>query len=247
MKQVRFVADHALHSGTLDGDCVNASGRRWTLAEARLLPPCTPTKIVCVGRNYVDHVAEMGSAVPAEPMLFFKPPSALLPPDGTIELPPQSERVEFEGELAVVIGRRCRRATRERALDFVCGYTLINDVTARDLQQTDGQWARAKGFDTFAPMGPCIATELDPAALRLRTRRNGDLMQDCSTSQMVFDVPTLIEYVSAAFTLEEGDVIATGTPSGVGKLGAGDCVEIEIDEIGILRNRVAHAGRAEPA
>ncbi|MBC5826953.1 MAG: fumarylacetoacetate hydrolase family protein [Candidatus Eremiobacteraeota bacterium] len=241
MKYVRFVADRTEHTGTWEDHHVTASGKRWQLSEVRLLAPCSPGKIVCVGRNYADHVAEMGSTLPKEPLLFFKPPSAVLGPEGTIELPKQSARVEFEGELAVVVGRRCRNVPRESAGEVIWGYTLLNDVTARDLQRADGQWARAKGFDTFAPIGPCIASGLDAANLRLRTRRNGRLAQDSDTCNMVFDVPALIEYISAAFTLEEGDVIGTGTPSGVGPLEDGDSIEIDIEEIGVLRNSVVRA------
>ena len=192
-----------------------------------------------VGKNYHDHAKEMGGDVPSEPLLFLKPPSAVIGPGDAIVYPRQSRRVDFEGELAVVIGRRCRNVTRAEAPACVMGFTVFNDVTARDLQQSDGQWARAKGFDTFAAIGPAIVDGIDPRALRLRTFLNGELKQDASTASLVFDVWTLIEYASAAFTLEPEDVIATGTPQGVGPMHVGDVVCVEIEGIGRLENRVA--------
>jgi 2-keto-4-pentenoate hydratase/2-oxohepta-3-ene-1,7-dioic acid hydratase in catechol pathway len=238
MKRVRIVVDGQAVDGVLDGDRIVHPRGETALASAKLLAPCSPTKIVCVGRNYAEHAKEMEAEPPSEPLLFFKPPSALLPPGGDIVYPPQSRRVDFEGELAVVIGRRCRSVTAADALSVVLGYTLLNDVTARDLQRTDGQWARAKGFDTFAPLGPCIVDGIDPARLRLRTSLNGQVRQDASTGSMIFDVPALIEYITAAFTLEAGDVIATGTPSGIGSMQPGDEVRVEIGGIGALVNRV---------
>jgi len=241
MRLVRFIDDgHAL-SGRLEGDEVVAEGTRRALESVRLLVPCTPSKIIGVGRNYAEHAAELGNPPPKEPLLFFKPPSALLDPSGDIVYPKQSSNVHYEGELAVVISARCRNVSRLRASDYILGYTICNDVTARDLQSTDDQWARAKGFDTFAPLGPCIATDVDPAALRVRTFLNGAFKQDCATSKLIFDVPALIEYVSAAFTLEPGDVITTGTPSGVGPMKPGDVVSVEIEGIGKLTNRVVSA------
>jgi 2-keto-4-pentenoate hydratase/2-oxohepta-3-ene-1,7-dioic acid hydratase in catechol pathway len=240
MRFVRFTPDDKRAvDGVIDGEDVIAEGfGRRALSSVRLLAPCVPTKIVCVGRNYAEHAREMGNAVRDEPLLFLKPPSAVIGPGGDIVYPPQSKRVDFEGELAVVIGRRCRRAMRANALDFVRGYTAFNDVTARDLQKTDGQWTRAKGFDTFAPIGPWIVAGLDSSQLRIRTLLNGEVRQEASTQSMIFDVPALIEYVSAVFTLEPGDVIATGTPSGIGPMQPGDEVRIEIDGIGALVNRV---------
>jgi 2-keto-4-pentenoate hydratase/2-oxohepta-3-ene-1,7-dioic acid hydratase in catechol pathway len=225
-------------AGRVEGDEALLDGARFPLGEVRLLAPCTPSKIIGVGRNYADHAAELGNELPKEPLLFLKAPSALNDPDGDIVYPPQSARVDYEGELAVVIGRRCRDVPKAGAADVILGYTVCNDVTARDLQQTDGQWARAKGFDTFAPLGPCIVTDLDPASLHVRTRLNGVVRQDCPTSKLIFDVPTLVEYISAAFTLEPGDVIATGTPSGIGPMQPGDVVTVEIEGIGALTNRV---------
>lgn len=245
MKLIRFAADDRIHNGTLENGYAVADGAHWPLERIALLVPCLPSKIIGVGRNYADHAAEMGNPLPKEPLLFFKAPSALNDPDGDIVYPRQSRRVDYEGELAVVIGRRCRDVPKSRALEVVQGYTICNDVTARDLQESDGQWARAKGFDTFAPLGPCIVTDLDPGSTRVRTRLNGTVKQDCPTDKLIFDVASLIEYISAAFTLEPGDVIATGTPSGVGPMQPGDEVSVEIEGIGTLTNRVVRP-RATP-
>jgi 2-keto-4-pentenoate hydratase/2-oxohepta-3-ene-1,7-dioic acid hydratase in catechol pathway len=208
------------------------------LSAAALLPPVTPSKIVCVGRNYRDHVKEMGSELPAEPLLFFKPISALLPPGGVVRMPAASARVDFEGELALVIGRRVSKLSPQQDWrSVVRGYTLANDVTARDLQQKDGQWTRAKGFDTFCPVGPIISDELDPeAGLTLETRVNGELRQHGSTLDFIFSIPVLLRYITAAITLEPGDLVLTGTPSGVGPLKTGDLVEITIPGLGVLKN-----------
>ena len=238
MKLARFVADGRVVSGNIDCEAAVADGRRYPLKDVKLLAPCAPTKIIGIGRNYADHAAEFGSDLPKEPLLFLKAPSALNDPDGDIVYPRQSRRVDYEGELAVVIARRCRNVSKAHAHDVILGYTICNDVTARDLQESDGQWTRAKGFDTFAPLGPWIVTDLDPAATRVQTRLNGVVKQDCATSKMIFDVPSLIEYISAALTLEPGDVISTGTPSGVGPMQPGDVVSVEIDGIGVLTNRV---------
>jgi 2-keto-4-pentenoate hydratase/2-oxohepta-3-ene-1,7-dioic acid hydratase in catechol pathway len=200
--------------------------------------PVTPTKIVGVGLNYRAHALEMGKPLPAEPLLFLKPPSALIGPDEPIVRPRGYERVDFEGELAVVIGRRARRVSREQALEHVAGYTCLNDVTVRDLQKKDIQYTRAKGFDSFCPVGPRVAAGLDPERLHIETRVNGVTRQSSSTSDLIFDVPALVAFVSAVMTLEEGDLISTGTPPGVGNLQPGDVVEIEIEGIGILRNPV---------
>jgi 2-keto-4-pentenoate hydratase/2-oxohepta-3-ene-1,7-dioic acid hydratase in catechol pathway len=209
------------------------------LSAAGLLPPVTPSKIVCVGRNYRDHVKEMGSELPAEPLLFFKPVSALLRPGGVVLMPAASSRVDFEGELALVIGRRVRNLKEEDWRGAVRGFTLANDVTARDLQKTDDQWSRAKGFDTFCPVGPYVSDELDPeAGLTLETRVNGELRQHGSTLDFIFSIPRLLAYITAAMTLEAGDLVLTGTPSGVGALKAGDCVEVTIPGLGVLANTV---------
>lgn len=217
--------------------CVK-TGERVSLAQASLLAPVSPTKIVCVGRNYRAHAAELGNEVPAEPMLFFKPPSALIGPGEAIVLPPVSARVDHEAELGVVIGKQCRKASPERALEHVFGFTCVNDVSARDLQKKDGQWARAKGFDTFCPAGPFVVTGLAPQMLHVQCRVSGEKRQDGFTRDMIFPVAELIAYISAVMTLEPGDLIATGTPHGVGPLAHGDTVEIEIDHIGVLKNAV---------
>ena len=238
MRYARFRVDGVDYSGTVEADDAVAPGLRKPLAGVALLAPCLPSKIVCVGRNYAEHAGEMGNDVPKEPLLFFKPPSAVLDPNAAIVYPRQSARVDFEGELGVVMGRRCRNILRAAALDYVLGYTVVNDVTARDLQNSDGQWARAKGFDTFAPIGPWIVSDLDWRNVQISTRLNGDLKQEASTLSMIFDVPALIEYISAAFTLEPGDVIATGTPSGVGPMSPGDTVTVEIEGLGALTNPI---------
>lgn len=198
-----------------------------------------PSKIVCVGRNYADHAAELGNEVPKDPLLFLKAPSAIIRNRDAIVIPPQSAQVEHEGELAVVISKTCKGLTdADDWQDFVLGYACLNDVTARDLQRLDGQFARAKSFDTFCPIGPHIETELDVSDIRVVTRMNGTVKQDGRTSQMVFAVDFLIRYISNMMTLNAGDVIATGTPSGVSTMHSGDLCEIEIDGIGTLSNRV---------
>jgi len=204
-----------------------------------------PTKIVAVGRNYAEHAKELGNEAPPEPIIFLKPPSALLPHEGTIVRPPQSQRVDHEGELAIVIGKRAHNVPADLWRDFVRGFTCANDVTARDLQKKDVQFTRGKGFDTFCPIGPCIETDLDPADLALSTRVNGVVKQNGRTSMMIFSCATIIEFITSVMTLEPGDVILTGTPAGVGPLQAGDVVEVEIEGIGILRNHVANFERSE--
>lgn len=205
----------------------------------RLLAPVIPrSKIVAAGRNYSDHAAEMGSEVPTNPLLFLMPNTAVVGPDDPIVLPSFSDEVSYESELAIVIGKVTKNISAENALDNVFGYTVANDVTARDAQRTDGQWARAKGFDTSCPIGPWIVTGLDVEDLAVRSYVNGDLKQDGRTSQMIFDPAFLISYISQAFTLLPGDVILTGTPAGVGLITHGDIVECEIDEIGTLKNPV---------
>lgn len=202
---------------------------------ARLVP-VTPSKILCVGRNYRAHANELGNEVPAEPLLFSKPPSSLAPPGGSIELPPESisTRIDHEAELAVVIGKRIRKASPEEAAQAIFGYTALLDITARDLQKKDGQWTRAKGMDTFCPVGPVVVTGLDAGNLRITCRVSGELRQDGTTQSMVFSPAALLSYTSQTITLEPGDVFATGTPSGVGPLKDGDTVEMEIEGIGIL-------------
>jgi 2-keto-4-pentenoate hydratase/2-oxohepta-3-ene-1,7-dioic acid hydratase in catechol pathway len=218
------------------------TGGRVQLDQVRLLAPCVPSKIVCIGQNYLKHAQEMGKEVPPEPLLFLKAPSAVIGPGDTVVLPPQSELVHHEAELVVVIGRKAKDVCRGEALGYVLGYTAMNDVTARDLQRRDGQWSRAKSFDTFAPLGPWIEDRLDPSALAVRCRVNGELRQDGCTDDLAFGVAALIEYISAAMTLFAGDVIATGTPSGVGPLVDGDIVTVEIAGIGELTNPVSSTG-----
>jgi 2-keto-4-pentenoate hydratase/2-oxohepta-3-ene-1,7-dioic acid hydratase in catechol pathway len=211
------------------------------LENARLLAPVAPSKIVCVGRNYREHAAELGNEVPAEPLLFFKPPSALLSPGRAIVIPELSKRVDFEGEIAVVIGERCSKIGREEdPRDYIRGYTLANDVTARDLQKKDGQWARAKGFDTFCPVGPLVTDEIDPATgIGITTRLNGELRQDGNTGDFIFPIDYLLRYITAAMTLFPGDLILTGTPAGVAPMQPGDKVAVSVEGIGILANSVA--------
>ena len=210
------------------------------LSGADLLPPVTPTKIVCVGRNYREHAAELGNQVPVEPLLFFKPPSSLLKPGGTIVLPPASSRVDHEGELAMVIGHRASKLPADlNPRSIIRGYTLANDVTARDLQKKDGQWTRAKGFDTFCPVGPWVSDEVDPTAgLTIETRVNGELRQHGTTADFIFTIAQLLAYITAAITLEPGDLVLTGTPSGVGPLAVGDQATVTAPGLGILSNRV---------
>jgi 2-keto-4-pentenoate hydratase/2-oxohepta-3-ene-1,7-dioic acid hydratase in catechol pathway len=211
----------------------------YDVSEIKFLPPATPSKIVCVGRNYAEHAAELGNEVPKEPLLFLKAPSAVITEGESIVIPELSEQVEHEGELAVVIGRTCRKLSEnENPFDYVFGYTCLNDVTARDLQRKDVQFTRAKSFDTFCPVGAFIETELDVSNVRVVTRVNGLIKQEGRTSQMVFPVDFLIRYISNMMTLNAGDIIATGTPSGVSKLNKGDVCEVEIEGIGILRNPV---------
>ena len=210
-------------------------------AEATLLAPVRPSKVVCVGRNYREHAAELGHEVPKEPLIFFKPPSALNHPGGTIMRPRVSQRTDYEGELGVVIGRRCSKlGEADDVRPYILGYTAVNDFTARDLQKTDGQWTRAKGFDTFCPVGPLVTNEVDPwAGVSIQTRVNGELRQDGNTRAFIFPLDVVIRYISNVMTLEPGDLLATGTPEGVGPVVAGDVVEITVEGVGTLRNPVA--------
>jgi 2-keto-4-pentenoate hydratase/2-oxohepta-3-ene-1,7-dioic acid hydratase in catechol pathway len=211
------------------------------LEAAILLAPVRPSKIVCVGRNYREHAAELGNEIPTEPLLFFKPPSSLLPPGGTILRPKVSERTDYEGELGVVIAKRCHKLPDdEDTRPYILGYTCVNDFTARDLQDKDAQWARAKGFDTFCPVGPVVADELDPwSGIQVETRVNGEVRQSGNTRDFIFSLGVALRYISQIMTLEPGDLIATGTPKGVGPVVAGDVVEVAIEGIGVLRNPVA--------
>jgi len=214
---------------------------RTPLAEAKLAVPVRPSKIVCVGRNYREHAAELGNEVPEEPLIFFKPPSSLLASGKTIRRPRISQRTDYEGELAVVIGQRCHKpAADEDVRSYILGYTALNDFTARDLQKRDGQWWRAKGFDTFCPVGPVVSTEIDPwAGVEVETRVNGEIRQHGNTKDFIFTLEVIIRHIAAAMTLVPGDLIATGTPEGVGPVVANDVVEIRIDGVGTLANPVA--------
>ena len=249
MKIVRFAIDGETGYGVLDGTSViclaghpcsdlKTTGRVFRLADVRLLAPCAPTKIVALGVNYRSHGEEMDHRLPAEPLLFIKPSTAVIGPEDDIVYPASSERVDYEGELAVVIKARARQVAEEDAADYILGYACFNDVTARDLQARDKQWTRSKGFDTFAPIGPCIETELDPGNLALETRLNGEIKQQTSTAELIFPVFKLVSFISNVMTLLPGDVIATGTASGIGPMQPGDTVEVTIEKIGTLRNHV---------
>jgi 2-keto-4-pentenoate hydratase/2-oxohepta-3-ene-1,7-dioic acid hydratase in catechol pathway len=233
---------HSPHDS--DGDVEGLPSRRMDripLAQASLLPPVQPSKIVCVGRNYREHAAELGHEVPQEPLLFFKPPSSVLPPGGMILRPKVSERTDYEGELGVVIARRCHQLTEsDDVRPYILGYTCVNDFTARDLQKKEPQWVRGKGFDTFCPVGPVVADGIDPwAGVQVETRVNGDVRQSGNTRDFIFPLDVVIRYISQIMTLEPGDLIATGTPKGVGPVVGGDAIEISIEGIGQLRNPVA--------
>lgn len=228
---------HPIKGDPLYAGVVPAAGEPVPLAEARLLAPVIPrSKIIGIGRNYADHAKEFGNEVPAEPMMFLVPNTAVIGPGDPVVIPRGSATVDYEGELAVVIGKICKDVRIEQALECVFGYTCANDVSARNWQRSDGQWARAKGFDTSCPLGPWIETDLDPAGLRIRTRLDGQVVQDGTTADMIHGVAELIAYASAAFTLLPGDVILTGTPAGVGPVEAGQRVAVDIEGIGVLDN-----------
>ncbi|TWP45470.1 fumarylacetoacetate hydrolase family protein [Lentzea tibetensis] len=227
------IAEHPFGSPTF-------TGRKWPLADVRLLAPILPTKILGIGRNYAEHAKELGNEVPENPLMFFKPNTSVVGPNAEIKLPATSERVDFEGELAVVIGQPCRDVPAARAKSVILGYTIANDVTARDLQKSDGQWTRAKGYDSFCPLGPWIETEFDPSDVGIRTELDGELKQDGRTSLMLHDIGSLVEYVSSVMTLLPGDLILTGTPAGVGPMKAGQTVSVTVDGLGTLTNPVAN-------
>lgn len=252
-KQPRWSAHEAhlqSHSGILEGDTIREisgelwgqrepTGRQWKSADVRFLPPSNPTKIVCLGRNYQEHAAEMGSVAPKEPLIFLKPPSAIIAPEEPIVLPPISKRVDYEGEIAIVIGRRCSHlADGDDPRPYIAGYTCLNDVTARDLQKLDVQFTRGKGFDTFCPFGPVLETERPPSHAKVETFVNGSGKQSARLDEMVFSIDVVTRFVTQVMTLEPGDVISTGTPAGVGPLVAGDVVEVRVGGIGTLRNTV---------
>ena len=244
MKFIRFSHNGEVKMGSLvDESTVRplsvAAGSDIPLTEVELLTPTTPSKIVCVGLNYRCHATEMGHPIPDEPIIFLKPSTAVIAHKQTIVSPTCSRRVDYEAELAIVIGKDCRDVPKAKAHEFIFGYTCLNDVTARDLQAKDGQWTRAKSFDTFCPFGPFIETDLDPNNIGVRSFLNGELKQSGHTSNFIFDVATLVNFISGVMTLKTGDVIATGTPSGIGPMKPGDEIVIEIDGIGRLVNQVA--------
>lgn len=234
---VKFRFGGEILRGEVAGGSLEAGGSIYDLEEVEILAPVEPTKVVCVGLNYAEHAKELRMEPPKEPIIFLKPPTAVIGPGTDIVIPPSSSQVEYEGEMAVVIGKRCRNVSAREAEDYILGYTNFNDVTARDLQKRDGQWTRAKSFDTFAPMGPYVV-DADPTSLTIRTRVNGAVKQNSSTSDLIFPVPELIEFISEIMTLLPGDVIATGTPKGVGPLKAGDSVEVEVQGLSTLKNGV---------
>jgi len=235
--QIEVINGDPLYSG------IQPRGERVPLDQVRLLAPVIPrSKVVCIGKNYVDHATEMGGEVPKEPLIFIKPNTSVIGPDDLIQWPRQSQRVDHEGELAIVISRICKEVPPEKYRDVIFGYTIANDVTARDLQKSDGQWTRAKGFDTFCPLGPWIDSEFIPGTQRITVHVDGALKQEGNLSDMVFDIPTIINFVSSAMTLLPGDVILTGTPAGVGALNPGGLVKVEIEGLGVLENRVSTRG-----
>ncbi|MEO8027856.1 MAG: fumarylacetoacetate hydrolase family protein [Bryobacteraceae bacterium] len=241
MKRIRFTRNRDLPSTTPDtADVEYADASAVDLSTVRLLPPCAPTKIVCVGRNYAEHAKELGNEAPTEPLIFLKPPSTLIASGDIIVYPKLSQRVDWEGELGVIIGKRGRNIRAEDAGTHIAGYTCVNDVTARDLQKKDGQWTRGKGFDTFCAAGPWMVTPdaVDVNTLRVRTVVDGQVKQDAPVTDMIFSIADVIAYVSAFMTLEPGDLIATGTPPGVGPVLAGSTIRIEIEGIGVLENPV---------
>lgn len=239
----RFKHEDEIFSGYIRDDHVIVEKESYldsySLDNVFLLAPVVPSKIICVGLNYVDHAEELNMPIPDEPILFLKPPSSVIGPGDGIRIPPQSSWVEHEAELAVVISKRCKNVLASDAGDVIMGYTCFNDITARDLQKKDGQWTRAKSFDTFSCVGPYIVSGIeDPSDLGIVCRVNGEVRQNSCTKNLIFDIPYLIEFISSVMTLEEADIISTGTPPGVGRLHSGDVVEVEIENIGVLKNSV---------
>lgn len=235
----REIAEHPFGNPTF-------TGRQWPLADVRLLAPILASKVVCIGKNYAAHIAEMGGAAGefADPIIFMKPNTAIIGPNIPIQLPADANPVHFEGELAAVIGRPCKDVPASRAAENILGYTIANDVSARDQQKKDGQWTRAKGHDTFCPVGPWIVTDVDPSDLEIRTEVNGEVKQNSRTSNMIHDVGAIVEWISAVMTLLPGDLILTGTPDGVGPIEHGDTVSITIEGIGTLTNPVVRKGKS---
>lgn len=253
MKIIHFTTGKKAEYGILNEEVIQAAAGSpydelvltnhcYNLSDVRLMAPCSPSKVVAVGLNYYSHAQELEMPIPANPLLFMKPSTSVIGPEDKIIYPCSSQRVDYEGELGVVMKASAHQVPVEKALDYVLGYTCFNDVTARDLQKQDGQWTRAKGFDTFAAIGPCIETELDPGDLNIEAYLNGELKQRGSTSDLIFPVPELVSFISSIMTLLPGDVIATGTPRGIGPMSPGDAVEIKIAAIGTLRNYVVKSG-----
>ena len=241
----RFLFDGVVRQGEVSDGSIEADGRAYEIGEVAILAPAEPSKVVCVGLNYLLHAKELKMDLPTEPIIFLKPPTAVIGPGADIVMPPSSSQVDYEGEVAVVIGRRCRGVRAGKAEEYILGNSNFNDVTARDLQRRDGQWTRAKSFDTFAPLGPYVV-EADPSSLAIETRVNGRVRQSSNTSDLIFSIPELVEFISGIMTLLPGDVIATGTPPGVGSLSAGDLVEVEVEGLGTLRNPVVRGSSPTP-
>jgi len=249
MKFVRFQQGAAIRYGVLEGQAIRiVEGDifgKWAMGnqvikpeDVKLLAPCAPTKAVCIGLNYHDHAQEMNLELPKEPLMFLKPSSALAAPGSAVEYPSISQNLHYEAELAIVIGKQARKIAAAAARDYILGYTCANDVTARDLQKSDGQWTRGKSFDTFMPLGPCIVTDIDPAAVDIKLYLNGEVKQSSNTRNLIFKVEELVAFATQVMTLYPGDVILTGTPGGVGPMQAGDTVTVEIGGIGRLTNRI---------
>jgi len=247
MRLVRFSHNSEVGWGMIEGEVIfevesftshRQTGRKFRADEVKLLAPCTPSKIIAVGLNYTDHAEELGMALPEEPIIFMKPASAVIGHEDYILLPSMSERVDYEAELAAVIGKTAKDLSPQQASDVILGYTCLNDVTARDLQKKDGQWTRAKSFDTFCPIGPWVTNEVEPLDLEVKLLLNGEVKQCSRTSKLIFSVFELVSFVSKIMTLYPGDVISTGTPAGVGPMREGDVVEVVVEGVGVLRNRV---------
>lgn len=256
MKIVRFSHKDRVQYGVLTGNAVCAytgspfdtfkeTDHYYLLNEVTLLAPCQPYKIIALGVNYASHGKEMKSKAPTEPLIFLKPSTSVIGPEENIVYPPSSKRVDYEGELGIVIKSTAQQVSKANAKDYILGYTCVNDVTARDLQTKDGQWTRSKSFDTFCPIGPCIETELDPAKLTLETYLNGKVKQKAKTSELIFKIPELVSFISNVMTLLPGDIISTGTPEGIGSMQPGDVVEVKIDGIGTLKNTVIKMSAAK--
>ena len=249
MKLIRFTYKNKEYYGIPDKDTVELcsgsiaegfaqTGEKANMNEIKILAPVMPSKAVCVGRNYRAHVMETGSDIPEEPMIFIKPTTTIIANGESIVYPPISKSVDYEGELAIIIGATAKNVPADKVYDYIFGYTCANDVTARDLQRKDGQWTRGKGFDTFMPLGPCIETDIDPTHLPIRTLHNGKVVQESNTELFIFDIPRMISFITEVMTLLPGDVVLTGTPSGIGPMQPGDSVVVEIDGIGRLENTV---------